>query len=113
VLGRADELLNVGGEKLSPADLEEQIMAEAGIEDVGICTVPDAEGVEQLCIAVSGAVAKDQRALERIGQHRGDTRMSNVFVVGLNLIPRTPTGKIQRALLKTAVLDAMRLARVI
>jgi len=113
VLGRADELLNVGGEKLSPADLEEQISVEAGIEDVGVCTIADAEGIEQLCVAISGAVAQDQCALERIGRLTGATRSGNVLVVGLSQIPRTATGKIQRALLKTAALEALRQARAI
>ena len=107
VLGRADELLNVGGEKVSPGDLEEQIMTKVGIDDVGVCTIPDAEGVEQLCIAVSGAVAADTRALARIGQVANAGRIGHVVVVGVGRIPRTPTGKIQRGLLKTAALDAV------
>jgi len=113
VLGRADELLNVGGEKLSPAELEEQIIAEAGIDDVGVCTIADAEGIEQLCIAVSGTIATDTKALERIGQLTGAARIGKVFVVGIGQIPRTSTGKIQRALLKTAALAAVRAARAI
>src|SRR5205814_6628803 len=91
VLGRADELLNVGGEKISPANVEEMIMAEAAIEDVGVCTIPDAQGVEQLCVAVSGEVATDPRALERLGRLLGPVRVGNVFVVGVSRIPRTPT----------------------
>jgi acyl-coenzyme A synthetase/AMP-(fatty) acid ligase len=113
VLGRGDELLNVGGEKLSPADLEEQIMAEAGIDDVGVCTITDAAGIEQLCIAIAGAVATDTKALERIGRLTGAARISNVFVVGISRIPRTPTGKIQRGTLKTAALEAVKAARAI
>jgi acyl-CoA synthetase (AMP-forming)/AMP-acid ligase II len=113
VLGRADELLNVGGEKLSPVDLEEQIMAEAGIEDVGVCTVTDSEGVEQLCIAVSGAVTTDTNALARIGQLARAGRIESVFVLSIGQIPRTPTGKIQRGLLKSAANDAAKRARAI
>jgi acyl-coenzyme A synthetase/AMP-(fatty) acid ligase len=113
VIGRADELLNVSGVKMSPVDLEERIMAEAAIDDVGVCTIADAEGVEQLCIAVTGAVATDTKALERIGHLTGAARLGNVFVVGISQIPRTPTGKIQRALLRTAALEAVKAARAI
>jgi acyl-CoA synthetase (AMP-forming)/AMP-acid ligase II len=113
VLGRADELLNVGGEKLSPVDLEEQIMAEAGIDEVGACTIPDAEGVERLCIAVSGAVAADTKVLARIGRLVGAGRTDGTFVVAIGAIPRTPTGKIQRGLLKTVAREAARVARAI
>lgn len=113
VLGRADELLNVSGVKISPSDLEEHIMSETGIDDVGVCTIADPEGVEQLCIAVSGASAEHQPALERIRQLRGELRMGNVFVVDVTPIPRTASGKIQRALLKTAVLAKVRLAGLI
>ena len=113
VLGRADELLNVGGEKISPTNVEELIMAKAAIEDVGVCTIPDAQGVEQLCIAVSGEVATDPGALERLGRLLGPSRVGSVFVVGLPQIPRTPTGKIQRALLKTVALEALTQARAI
>ncbi|HLZ78147.1 MAG TPA: class I adenylate-forming enzyme family protein [Sphingomonas sp.] len=113
VLGRADELLNIGGEKYAPEHLEEWIMTETGIDAVGLCTIADANGVEQLCIAVSGAVAKDKRALERIAQVTGAARSGNVTVVGVDKIPRTPNGKIQRALLKSAVLEALRRAGAI
>jgi acyl-CoA synthetase (AMP-forming)/AMP-acid ligase II len=111
VLGRADELLNVGGEKISPANVEELIMAEAGIDDVGVCTIPDAEGVEQLCVAVSGELARDPQALERVGRLVGHAGLGNLFVVGVPQIPRTSTGKIQRALLKNAALGAIKLAK--
>ena len=113
VLGRADELLNVGGAKMSPTDLEEAIMAGAAIDDVGVCTIADAEGVEQLCVAVSGAVAGDKRALERIGHLTGALRTGNVLVVAVGQIPRTTSGKIQRGLLKGLVLDALRVAGAI
>ena len=86
---------------------------EAALEDVGVCTIPDAQGVEQLCIAVSGEVANDPKALERLGRLLGPVRVGGVFVVGVPQIPRTPTGKIQRALLKTVALDALTQARAI
>src|SRR5438876_2094801 len=113
VLGRADEVLNVGGEKISPANVEELIMAEAALEDVGVCTIPDAQGVEQLCIAVSGEVANDPKALELLGRLLGPVRVAGVFVVGVPQIRRTPTGKIQRALLKAVALEAVTQARAI
>jgi 2,3-dihydroxybenzoate-AMP ligase len=113
VLGRADELLNVGGEKISPANVEELIMVEAGLDDVGVCTIPDGEGVEQLCIAVAGEAATNQKALERIGKLLGHVHVGNVFVAGVPKIPRTATGKIQRALLRTAALDAIKPAGVV
>lgn len=107
VQGRVDELLNVGGAKLAPEHLEERIISAMGLEDVGICTIVGADGVEQLCIAVAGAIASDGRALERIAQLTGAANTGNVSMVGVGAIPRTPNGKIQRALLKSMVLQAL------
>lgn len=113
VLGRADELVNIGGEKISPANVEELILAEAHLDDVGVCSIPDSEGVEQLCIAVPTAVASDPQALARVAGLVRHVRVGNVFVVAVPQIPRTATGKIQRALLKAAALDAIKLARAV
>ncbi|HXP78147.1 MAG TPA: class I adenylate-forming enzyme family protein [Stellaceae bacterium] len=113
VVGRADELVNVGGEKISPASVEELILAEARLDDVGVCSVPDAEGVEQLCIAVPSEVASGPQALARVAGLVRHVRVGNVFVVAVPRIPRTETGKIQRTLLKAAALEAIKLARAV
>jgi 2,3-dihydroxybenzoate-AMP ligase len=110
VLGRADELLNVGGEKISPANVEELMLSQTELADVGVCSIADAEGLEQLCIALPGEAATDRRLLARVEHLLRHVRIGAVFVVGVPEIPRTETGKIQRHLLKAAALKAVRMA---
>jgi len=53
VLGRADELLNIGWVKLSPDSVEAQVLLQVPVGDVGACSIANREGIEEICVAVS------------------------------------------------------------
>jgi acyl-coenzyme A synthetase/AMP-(fatty) acid ligase len=103
VVAREDELLNIGGIKIPPTRIEASIAAHAAVADVGVCAMRNADGVEELWIAVSGADARDDRLLQRINDAVRQFPLGSFRVVKLAGIPRTATGKIQRGPLRDAI----------
>jgi 2,3-dihydroxybenzoate-AMP ligase len=52
VLGRASDMINRGGEKVSPDELEDHLLAHPLVHDVAIVGIPDAYLGEKTCAAV-------------------------------------------------------------
>lgn len=102
VMARDDELLNIGGGKISPVELEELILRQAGVQDVGVFSMPDSTGVEELWVAVSGVQVSDAELLERVTRALDRWTLGRFRVAKVPSIPRTATGKIQRHLLKSS-----------
>ena len=104
VLGRSDDILNIGGRKIAPAPLEQRIRTIHGINDAALLRVVDDTGVEQLVVAIEthdghpppGLAAKVQAILH--GNH------STFVLHTLRDFPRTETGKLQRTTLATTLL---------
>jgi acyl-coenzyme A synthetase/AMP-(fatty) acid ligase len=111
VIGRSDDLLNLGGRKLPPEALEQVIIKSAVAGDVGACSVRNAEGIEELVIALVDAPGDERHVLERLTTVIAPFRVGGFRAVKLPTIPRNAAGKIQRDLLRTAVVEAMRSAR--
>lgn len=103
IIARDDDLLNIGGNKFSPLKLEEHILRSTGAADVGVFTLPEPSGVEELCVAVSGWRDSDEELTQSITRALGTRGLLGRFhIVKVAGIPRTQTGKIQRHLLKRA-----------
>ena len=106
VLGREDELLNVGGHKVMPADLEDVIRQRTKVDDVAVCTLPNADGVEEVWVAAvyDGPDERDLKA--RLAPGFVGYPFGIAHLIKLARIPRTETRKIKRAELRQAVIDA-------
>ncbi len=103
ILGRADDLLNIGGQKILPAMLEASLMREEIAADVGVCSISNSAGLDELCIAVSDVQRPDEVVVDRV---RAVTRAFSVWsyhLVKLDRIPRGANSKLQRRLLKADV----------
>ena len=103
IAGRADDLLNLGGVKAAPEALEETFRARAAIDDVGVCTLPNADGIEELWVAVVYDAPDDRDIRARLKPAFADFPHGRAHLVKLAAIPRTDTGKIKRAELKAMV----------
>ncbi len=103
VIGRSDEILNISGTKISPNALEDLIVEVAEVGDVGACSIQNADGIEEVVIAVSGAQVGAQELLRRIKRALALDAWpaGRVYVVKVDRIPRNANGKIQRDLLKS------------
>jgi len=96
VRGRIDFVINTGGEKLWPEDLETVLSGVDGVRDVAVTSVEDPEWGERVVALVvsTGSVTDDairQRAEERIGPWAKPKEIR--YVTGL---PRTTNGKLRR-----------------
>jgi len=101
ITGRLKEMINRGGEKIIPQDVEEALIACPGVADAAVFAVAHPTLGEDVAAAVvlrrgAGASALDLRrfAATRLAPFKVPRR-----IVFLDAIPRTATGKPQRALL--------------
>lgn len=108
MLGRDDDILNIGGHKVPAADLEEIIRNRAAVVDVGVCMAPDANGIDETWISVVYDAPDDRDLAVRLAPALRDYPYGRVRLIKLAAIPRTETGKIRRAELRDAVIAATR-----
>lgn len=101
--GRADDLINCGGVKVAPDQLEERI--RSGLEPgtrIAVAKVPDAERGDGVLVAVQTGPSRTGRvrdlavaALLEMGVVAG----SSLHIMAVDAIPVTGTGKVQRGVL--------------
>jgi acyl-coenzyme A synthetase/AMP-(fatty) acid ligase len=104
VLGRADDVINIGGVKISGVLLDDLLQNVPGVKDAGICGVPGPSGIDELWIGLvpdpAPTIEKIKEAIVRIPElHECKFEM---FV--LESIPRNELGKISRNNLKEVLL---------
>jgi acyl-CoA synthetase (AMP-forming)/AMP-acid ligase II len=103
-VGRRDELIKTSGYRLSPNELESQIAAMDGVQDVAAFGVQDGDiGHAVYAVLSPRGVQDDMLAFRaRIEQHCKHTRPAYMVprVIVLDELPRSPNGKIDRPALK-------------
>jgi acyl-CoA synthetase (AMP-forming)/AMP-acid ligase II len=102
VLGRADDMLNVGGMKVPPGPVAEQIRTIDGVLDAMVTRVVNAKGVEVLLVAVETGLDGDTAGLEAAINPIIQRYASRYVLLPMAVFPRTETRKIR--------LDAVRAA---
>ncbi|MGH7123074.1 MAG: class I adenylate-forming enzyme family protein, partial [Stellaceae bacterium] len=108
IIGRSDDLLNIGGSKFSPTALEDLVSKSVDVGDVGVCSVPNADGLEEVCVILSAARGGDQELVERITGAFRQLQLGRFYVMRMEGIPRNANGKIERDLLKRAAVESKR-----
>ena len=106
VIGREDDLLNIGGRKILPEELEDRIRERAAVGDVGVCALPNADGIDEVWVAVVYDAPDDRDIRIRLRPAFVDFIYGHAHLVKLAAVPRTATGKIKRADLRAAILAA-------
>jgi len=103
LLGRAGDLINIGGQKFMPEHFEERLRHMIPVEDFCVVGLTDAEEVERLCVAV---VLNNSANLEEIRDAIAliiPAHLGAFLLVKVPQIPTTPTGKPQRTKLKALI----------
>lgn len=107
--GRIKELVNRGGEKISPLEVDAALLSHPGVKEAVAFAVPDDKYGEEVNAAVIWR--EDQKAtvseLNAVaGQKLASFKMpKRIFVV--DDLPRTATGKIQRRIVAKHFLDLL------
>ncbi len=101
--GRIKELINRGGEKIAPREIDEVLLSHPAISEAVAFGVPHPTWGEEVAAAVVlREPAKDSEILaycrERLAEYKCPKKL---FIV--ETIPRTATGKIQRGAVATAM----------
>lgn len=96
VLGRADAVINSGGEKVEPAIVEHAVRESGLVSDAAVCGVADAKWGEAVVAVLVGCSPSDEARLiarlrERLSPHQVPKRFVHV-----DAIPRTLAGKVDR-----------------
>jgi acyl-coenzyme A synthetase/AMP-(fatty) acid ligase len=106
-LGRADALMNAGGHRVSPAEVEAAFDGLPGLSDCAALEVAVADGVSVVALAWTGAAGIGEadlaaRAAERLARWKQPR-----LYVPLPALPRTAAGKLDRRALAGAVAAAV------
>jgi len=102
VLGRSDDVLNIGWSKFLPEMLEDLVLKFAAVGDVGVCSLPNADGIDEIAVAVSDPHGGREELLERVTRAFRSFQVGNFKVLIVDRIPRNANGKIERNRLKDA-----------
>jgi len=104
-LGRTDDTMNLGGIKVSSAELEEAVASVDGLVDVAaVAIAPPGGGPDRLTLFVVTDDAADLDAMRRDMQDRIRSTLNPLFriheVVRVDALPRTASHKVMRRLLR-------------
>jgi benzoate-CoA ligase len=108
-LGRRDDMLKAGGIWVSPAEVEERILAHDSVAEVVVVGVPDADGLDKPVACVVAAEGRQVVESELIDFCReGLSAFKRPrHVVRLDELPKTATGKVQRFALREMVIQRL------
>ncbi|WP_207537893.1 class I adenylate-forming enzyme family protein [Sabulicella rubraurantiaca] len=109
ISGRVKEMINRGGKKFFPREVEEVLYTHPAILFCAIVGLPDARLGERACLCLVPRDGHAAPTLEEVIAFLGDgfaTYKLPERLVVMRELPFTPTGKIQRHKLAKAILDA-------
>jgi long-chain acyl-CoA synthetase len=102
ILGRRDDLINRGGEKVSPREVEAALCDYPGITEAAVVGVPDRDlgAVPAAQVVLShGEVLDEQQLRFHMIQRLADYKIP-VCVLTVEELPRNANGKIHRAVIR-------------
>ncbi|HET9339372.1 MAG TPA: class I adenylate-forming enzyme family protein [Casimicrobiaceae bacterium] len=95
VVGRANDVINVGGYKVNPTDIEKTLLSLDFIADAAAFGVPDPNGIVRLCAAIVLRAPVDRATLDARLRERMSHQQPSL-VLQVKSIPRNEGGKILR-----------------
>jgi len=106
-LGRYKDMLKVGGENVSPAEIEARLMKVSGIAAVAIVGYPDPRLHEIAVAYVITAAGASLTEEDVIGELRGHVASFKIprRVLFVDEFPMTPSGKVQKVKLRAHALE--------
>jgi len=110
--GRADDMLKISGQWVSPAEIEDKVLSDERVSDAAVIGAPNEEGLVRLALCLTTASTHiDQKKLET---ELRETLTSQLSIykcprrfIYLEDMPRTTTGKIQRFKLRQLAAEHM------
>jgi len=94
--GRLDRVINSGGEKIDPAEIEEVLVQWDSIREAAVFGIPDEEWGESVAAAMimeDGAAPDEEAVCQVLRRHLASFKVPRKFMF-LKEIPRTSLGKV-------------------
>jgi acyl-CoA synthetase (AMP-forming)/AMP-acid ligase II len=107
VEGRADDMIIRGGENISPAEIEDALLAHPAVAAAAVVGLPDLEWGERVAAMITlraGAEVEPEALRAFVRERLGSLKTPEVIVVRDEL-PHTPTGKVLKREIKAALSD--------
>ena len=99
VLGRADDIINSGGEKVVPRDVENALLEHPSVSEAHVIGAPDGEwGEKVVAFVVAGGASEDDLTAavrSRLARHEVPKR-----IVLVDALPKTGAGKVDRTAIR-------------
>ncbi len=108
IVGRLDELFNIGGERTSPLEIEAALLQLEGVKEAAVLVEPhDLYGAKITAFLVGAEALKRKDAVTQLRQWLSGHKVPLEYF-RLPQLPRTPNGKLQRKELAKARVGAER-----
>ncbi|MGQ4615587.1 benzoate-CoA ligase family protein [Nocardia sp. R7R-8] len=109
-LGRLGDMLKAGGIWVSPAEVEERLLRHPDVAEVAVVAAPDDAGLDKpvACVVAQPGRTVDADALIAWCREGLASFKRPRAVVALEQLPKTPTGKIRRNVLRGLVAGQLR-----
>jgi fatty-acyl-CoA synthase len=108
LLGRGSQVINTGGEKVFPEEVEEAIKTYPGVRDAAVVGVPDPRFGERICAVVDpgeGPAPRLEDLAEHVRQHLARYKVPRELV--LAPIQRAANGKLDYKVVRADALKAL------
>ena len=103
ISGRKKEVLNLGGDKVSPRTIEDALTGFYGILEAAVFTVPNEMGIDEVWALITPNGKLNEGALQQHCREKLAPTHVPVRFVNVAEIPRNAHGKIDRARLQSMV----------
>jgi acyl-CoA synthetase (AMP-forming)/AMP-acid ligase II len=97
-LGRGAGVINTGGEKVHPQEVEDVLLAHPGVTYASVVGVPDETWGERVVavVATTGETLTERELQDAVRRRLAGYKVPRVILL-LPALPRTPTGKLELA----------------
>ena len=113
-LGRGSSVVNSGGEKVYPAEVEEVLFAHPAVADCAIVGTPDrrwGEAVTALVVLNDGAQVTERSLIEHVGARLAGYKKPKA-VLFVDSLGRSPSGKLNMRAIRQRAVDELAAGRV-
>ncbi|KAJ5665016.1 Acyl-CoA ligase inpC [Penicillium maclennaniae] len=116
IVDRIKELIKVKGLQVAPAELEAHLLTHPAVSDCAVIAIPDdaAGEVPKAIVVKSASAGPDEEVVQSIKKFVEDHKARHKWLKGgvrfIDVIPKSPSGKILRRLLRDQEKEARRKA---
>lgn len=104
IVGRCKDIINRGGMKISPVELDIALEAHPDIVEAAVCAYPDERLGEKICACLVMSPGKEILSIDALQQYLLEMGLAKFKlperIEPLQALPRNPLGKVQRFVLQ-------------